>query len=706
MKSPGRGCSPATRTHRRRRQHRARGVHGRPGARRLARRRIFRAGSLRAYAALEILVAATALLLPLALNGATPVLAWAYADGAAPARFAIVRVAISLALIGIPAAAMGATFPIAAAWLASRDKGRASFSGAGSLYAANTAGAALGALAAGFWLDPDARPSWHDLGRRRTERRRGRRRAVARRRSQKPRSPPRSQRRFLSRSQRTNLSALRVLRGFCRAGASAGAGAGVRRRRDLWFAALIYEVAWTRLLALVIGPTTYAFATMAAAFISGLAIGSAVGARLSHGGSSRPAVWLAVMLVVSAVAASGAAWYAATRLPLEWPRRWPIPAAAFGPVVAGQARSVGLLLLPMTLALGATFPLALAARGPRRVHAGRDAARVYAANTLGAIAGSLVAGFALIPALGLRSTFQMDGGRRRRGRRHLSGGGAARRRPSRTANARHGTKRLGARGSVADRAAPAVAVAAIAAIVSLPPWDPRAAGQRRLQVRAVPRIRRPRHRAARRHARVSTRKAPPPPSACGGSTGTTLAGHRRQGRRVERRRHADAAAARACCRSLLHGGARDICVIGLGSGVTRRLGAGAGHGPARRRRRDLTGGRGGVALLRSRERQRVLAQPGVRLIVGDGRSHLLLTPRSYDVIVSEPSNPWMAGVAALFTREFFEAARARLNPDGLLCQWAHTYDISPEDLQSIVADLRVGVSRRARCGWSAKATCC
>jgi spermidine synthase len=85
-----------------------------------------------------------------------------------------------------------------------------------------------------------------------------------------------------------------------------------------------------------------------------------------------------------------------------------------------------------------------------------------------------------------------------------------------------------------------------------------------------------------------------------------------------------------------------------------------------------------------RENGGALAKPGVRLIVGDGRSHLLLTPRRYDVIVSEPSNPWMAGVASLFTREFFEAARARLKPEGLLCQWAHTYDISPEDLQSIV----------------------
>src|SRR5206468_1778678 len=56
----------------------------------------------------------------------------------------------------------------------------------------------------------------------------------------------------------------------------------------------------------------------------------------------------------------------------------------------------------------------------------------------------------------------------------------------------------------------------------------------------------------------------------------------------------------------------------------------------------------------------------------------------YDVVISEPSNPWMAGVATLFTREFFEAARRRLKADGLLCQWAHTYDISADDLQSIV----------------------
>src|SRR5438067_8089014 len=66
--------------------------------------------NLRTYAALELVVAAAALLLPMALGGSVPLLAWAYADGTAPARFALVRVATSLALLGLPAAAMGATF--------------------------------------------------------------------------------------------------------------------------------------------------------------------------------------------------------------------------------------------------------------------------------------------------------------------------------------------------------------------------------------------------------------------------------------------------------------------------------------------------------------------------------------------------------------------------------------------------------------------
>ena len=134
---------------------------------------------------------------------------------------------------------------------------------------------------------------------------------------------------------------------------------------------------------------------------------------------------------------------------------------------------------------------------------------------------------------------------------------------------------------------------------------------------------------------------------------------------------------------LIHGHSREICVIGLGSGVT--LGSALASGAVEHADVvEISPEVVEASHFFDRENDGALARPGVRLIVGDGRSHLLLSPRTYDVIVSEPSNPWMAGVASLFTRQFFEAARARLKPEGLLCQWAHTYDISPQDLQSIV----------------------
>ena len=134
---------------------------------------------------------------------------------------------------------------------------------------------------------------------------------------------------------------------------------------------------------------------------------------------------------------------------------------------------------------------------------------------------------------------------------------------------------------------------------------------------------------------------------------------------------------------LLHPNPQDVCVIGLGSGVT----AGSTLSTSSARHADVVEISPEVveaSTFFDHESNHALQAPGVRLIIGDGRSHLLLTPRRYDVIVSEPSNPWMAGVAALFTQEFFRAARARLKPDGLLCQWAHTYDISEGDLRSIV----------------------
>jgi Flp pilus assembly protein TadD len=134
---------------------------------------------------------------------------------------------------------------------------------------------------------------------------------------------------------------------------------------------------------------------------------------------------------------------------------------------------------------------------------------------------------------------------------------------------------------------------------------------------------------------------------------------------------------------LVHDNPHDVAIIGLGSGVT--VGSALRHPIARADVIEISPEVVEASRYFEAENHRALDDPRTNLIVGDGRSHLLLTPKKYDVIVSEPSNPWIAGVAALFTREFFEGARDRLSPGGLICQWANAYNISDADLRSIVA---------------------
>jgi spermidine synthase len=71
----------------------------------------------------------------------------------------------------------------------------------------------------------------------------------------------------------------------------------------------------------------------------------------------------------------------------------------------------------------------------------------------------------------------------------------------------------------------------------------------------------------------------------------------------------------------------------------------------------------------------VLSNPKTKIIIQDGYAHLVLTKRKYDVIISEPSNPWMAGLANLFTKDFFLLAKNRLNEDGIFVQWIHAYQM-------------------------------
>ncbi len=79
-----------------------------------------------------------------------------------------------------------------------------------------------------------------------------------------------------------------------------------------------------------------------------------------------------------------------------------------------------------------------------------------------------------------------------------------------------------------------------------------------------------------------------------------------------------------------------------------------------------------------------LDDPRVHLSVTDGRQYLRSSRSAYDVVISEPSNPWVSGMANLFSLEFFRSVRARLGSQGIMCQWVHAYSMDPQDFKTVL----------------------
>lgn len=79
----------------------------------------------------------------------------------------------------------------------------------------------------------------------------------------------------------------------------------------------------------------------------------------------------------------------------------------------------------------------------------------------------------------------------------------------------------------------------------------------------------------------------------------------------------------------------------------------------------------------------VLEDKRVRVIPTDGRNYILATPKYYDVITAEPSNPWIAGIANLYTREFYQVIKSKIKDDGIFAQWFHNYSMSPDDFRMV-----------------------
>jgi len=627
------------------------------------------ARALRAYAVLEAFIATCALILPALLAAVHPILQWVY-GGDNAGSFDMMIALLALLLLSVPTAAMGATYPLAVRWIESSDRSnrseRSVVFDVGGLYAVNTVGAALGAGLTGFALLPllgirgttivgvllnaVAAGGALLLAKRQPahERTRG---------DVEPATPGRS--RSIARS-------LRPARGGKRPEAVSvpSRRVGVRIAATALgisgCVALVYQVTWTRTLAMVLGPTTYAFSAMVVAAITGLAIGSAVAAWRAPRSPVRAMTWLGFVMIAAAAAALAAS-IAIDRLPLVVASLVSRPDVTFGAVLAMQVALAIAIQLPMSIGFGAAFPLAIAAADSTPATVPRDASVVYATNTLGAIVGAIAASFVLIPTLGIQGSVRLAAIVAA-----VAGAVIAWRAES---------------GSPVRIAATLGGAVTVALALAAPEWNVArlanggyryapafAAGDIETGLEAG-RLVYYREGAA---GTVSVRDVPGARSlAIDGKVDASNAGDMLTQKLL------------AHLPLLLHPNPRRVCVIGLGSGVT--LGASLTHPVDRVDVVEISPEVVEASSFFAAENHNALNDPRTELIIGDGRSHLLLSTQRYDVIISEPSNPWMAGVATLFTHEFFLAARARLAPGGIFMQWAHTYSISDDDLRSIVA---------------------
>jgi spermidine synthase len=137
---------------------------------------------------------------------------------------------------------------------------------------------------------------------------------------------------------------------------------------------------------------------------------------------------------------------------------------------------------------------------------------------------------------------------------------------------------------------------------------------------------------------------------------------------------------------LLHPAPAEILIIGLASGIT--VGAAATHPVEKIRVVEVEEKMIPAARLFEEYNDHVLDDRRVKLSINDARNELEFSPQTYDVIISEPSNPWMTVAANLFTEDFFHMARTRVRPGGIFCQWIQNYYLPAEDLRSIVAAFR------------------
>jgi spermidine synthase len=436
------------------------------------------------------------------------------------------------------------------------------------------------------------------------------------------------------------------------------------------FVFFLMELVWYRMLGPLLGGTIFTLGLILAIALLGIGLG---GAAYALAGARRAAT-------LEGFAATCLAEAALVLLPLALGDRLALLAiqlrslAAFGFAgeVAGWGVVAAIVVLPAAVVSGVQFPLLIALLGRGRRRVGRQVGLTYACNTGGAIVGALAGGFGLMPLLSAPGCWRLTA-------LILLVLGVA----AAVLALRLGTagRRLAAPGALAA-AVVAMSTASgptaawrhngMAASRDVMPFDRNAQIERqRMYRQAVV------WQADGIEASVALTAAYP--SALAFMINGKVDGNTRS--------DAPTQVMSGLLGVLLHPGTpRRAMVVGLGTGSTAGW-MGVVPGMEQVDVVELEPAILEVARASTPVNHGAMVNPKVRVQIGDAREVLLTTPSRYDMIVSEPSNPYRAGVASLFTREYYGAISERLGADGIFIQWVQAYWVDAKTVRSVYRTL-------------------
>jgi hypothetical protein len=438
------------------------------------------------------------------------------------------------------------------------------------------------------------------------------------------------------------------------------------------------ELVWYRMLAPLLGGTTFAFGLVLAVALSGIGVGGAL--YTLRASSRRPGAGLLALTLVLEAGAVALPLALGDRLALFAGYLRDLNGLGFAALVSSWTLVTTAVVFLPSLIAGLQFPVLVALLGAGRRGVARELGLTYAMNTAGSIVGALLAGFVLFPAVGVVPTW-------RAAALLLLGAGAVVASAPLVARARtrrHGLGRVLLPSTVGLLLAAAVLALALAPGPSAV-WRHSGIGAGRAQ---LPRAGRFELEAWLRRQRkailweqdgaelsLGLEVARSAAFIVGGKNDGSIWGDRAT------------QAGAAVLPALVHPSPRRMFIVGLGTGMSAGWAAAlpdvehvtvAELDPVVER----------VAFEARLANQRVLERSDVRVIHGDAREILLTSADRYDVIFSEPSNPYRAGIANLFTQDFYRHARARLLPGGFFAQWLQGYEVDAATIRSALATLR------------------